>query len=256
MHINFSQISTLISFELERAFLRTQSIVYLAAFTLLWYLIIRYAVLNIADLQAPDADPMTWGGGVLNSYFHIALYVFCLMSLLVCANQTSADRVRGTLRFLTLRCSRTSIYTARFLAQVCILSVLIAVCTVAVLLVVVFNTGFSFQLLQQAGLYGLVLIIAVTPFIALMAALSVLIDSARKVSVAAALIWALAASFISGVSHYFPFLSVLEYLVPGSQFEVLLMDKGVNMLMLSYIPMLQALVLFSAGLFFMKRKAL
>lgn len=256
MQKNLSQIVTLISFELERAFTRKQSLIYLSAFAFLWYLIIRYIVLEFTNLSAPNAIPLDWANSALSTYFKIALYIFCLLSMLACANQTCTDRVRGTLRFLTLRCSRESLFSARFISQLCIFSILILICTAALLAVLMFNIGFEIQLLASAGLYALVLVIAVTPFIALMALLSVLINTARKVSVAAVFIWALAASIIAGLSHYFPFISVFEYLIPGSQFDVLLSEQGVGMLALSYVPLLQAAVLYGLGLFFMKRQAL
>ena len=250
------QILTLIRFELGRAFMRKQSLLYLSAFAFLWYFLIRYAVLNFAAMGGDSSSGLVWANAALSTYFKIALYVFCLLSMLACANQTCGDRVRGTLRFLTLRCSRLTIFSARFLSQWAVFALLILACSSALFIVITLNIGFEFEVFWQSALYSLVLIIGVLPFIALMAVLSVLIDSARKVSVAAVFIWALAASIIAGLSHYVPVLSVLEYLVPGFQFERLLALQGLDLLMLSYVPMIQAVVLLLAGAWLMKRQAL
>ncbi len=250
------QIFTLVMFELERAFTRRQAALYLSAFTFLWYLMIRFAVLNLPALTAPNANPAEWADAAMLGYFNIGLYVFCLLSMLACANQTCADRGRGTLRFLTLRCSRLTVFTARFIAQCSIFSILILLVTTAVFMVLCIHVGFSASLLLNAALYALVLIISVLPFIALMAVLSVSINVSRKVSVAAVFIWAMAASIITGLSHYVPVLSVLEYLVPGSQFDTLLQYEGTGLLLQSTVPLLQTAVLFSLGALLMKRQAL
>lgn len=250
------QILALIGFEFERAFMRKQSLIYLAAFGFLWYLIIRIGLFSIDELIPEHGDLVQRGETVLTSYYKIGLYVFSILVMLATANQSCSDRVRGTLRFLALRCHRDTLFLGRYLSQVLIFTVLITSVSVALFFAVSIKVGFDLSLLVLTLAYTFSLILNILPFVALMAVLSVQFDSARQVSVIALLVWALASSIISGLTPYAPPLAMLEYLVPGMQYDQLLNLHGLELLTLSYIPVGQAVVLLFIGVVLMRRKAL
>ena len=243
--------------ELERLFASRIGWLYLSAFGFFWYVLLRYVIFNISSfLSQQNMNGHDWSGTVFSTYFNVGLYVFPLLCIFIAANQTGADRERGTLRFIMLRCNRASLFFGRFLSQVLIQCILIAATLLSTLAVVFYNVGFSLLALSNALIMAVNLGLVLLPFIAMMSLLSAVVKSPRQASLIAGLIWGLATAIITGLSHYFPFLEPLKMIVPGMQFDALTDLEGAAMFSLSYIPILQCAVLLTAGHYVMKRASL
>jgi ABC-type transport system involved in multi-copper enzyme maturation permease subunit len=251
-----SMLRVTVLFDVRRLLFSRAGTVYIAGFAFLWYLLLSLAVVNYANLAAGQGSASTaWSSAALDLYLRIALFVFPLLSVFIAANQTASDRVRGTLRFILLRCSRDTVYWGRFLAQLLIHWALIVCTFIAMLMMAIYHDGLQAAFLFDALHILLNLCLCIVPFIALMSVLSVLIDSPRKASFLALLIWTLAAALIRGLASYFPAVSSLEILVPGMQFSDLTQLPAAQMLYLAYIPLLQAFVLLVLGRFMMQGRA-
>ena len=248
-------LDTIIGLEFRRLFTSRSGLLYLFAFSFFWFIMLKFVIVNVSDLialQNPDKD---WSETVFNTYFNISLYLFPLLCIFIAANQTGADRERGTLRFLLMRSSRDEIFFSRFLAQVSIQYFLILLTAISTVLVGFYVQGFAVEAIYNAAIMVTNLAIALLPFIALMALLSAALKSAKQATICAALIWAMASGIITGISHYFPFVEPLKMLIPGMQFTSLSDLDGLAMFSLAYIPLLQTAALLIAGRFIMQRTA-
>ena len=111
----FSSMKIIMSLELERIFTSRQGLIYLLAFAFFWYMLVKYAVFNETLMMM---NQMVGENGVADklfaNYFKVAMYFFPLLCMFVAANQTGSDRERGTLRFMTLYCSRDAIFLLVF----------------------------------------------------------------------------------------------------------------------------------------------
>ncbi|MEH6343513.1 MAG: ABC transporter permease subunit [Bermanella sp.] len=250
----FSTVWVIISLELSRVFSSRQGLIYLAVFTFFWYLVINYGVVPFAVARAEQGS--TWLAAVFKNYENIAVYGFTFLCLFVGANQTGSDRERGTLRFMSLRCSRDEIFFGRFLSQVLIQYALIIISLVMLILIVTYQHGLDAMLVPSALLAAGNIAIILLPFIALMALVSVWVSQSRQATFYAGLLWSLSSILVGLINDYLPILSPLNILVPGMQFSKLGELDGMAKFTLAYIPLLQCALLLVAGRFAMARKAL
>jgi hypothetical protein len=249
-----TSLLVIIEIELTRLFLTQRGLIYLLTFGVIWFLVLRYFIMNFSA-QAPLTGG--WNTPELAVYWPMALYAFPILSLFSAANQTTSDRERGTLRFLTLRCSRDGVFFGRFLSQVliqCILVTLTVASTVAA-------ANWRDSSLLTPGLYeGCIIIVnllvVLLPFTAMMALLSATINSVRQVTLVAVLIWLMASGAIGLLSNYWPVLDSLQAVIPGYQLPALTELYQVNTFSLIHIPVLQALGLLVLGRFTMMRSSL
>ncbi len=258
VHSNmFSSMKIIIALELERTFTSRQGLVYLLAFAFFWYMLLKYAVFNETLMmmnQVMGADSIA--DKLFANYFKVAMYFFPMLCLFVAANQTGSDRERGTLRFMTLYCSRDTIFFARFLSQVFIHYILISLSALSTLLYGLYGGDFSFQALSHSLIASANLALIILPFIALMAVLSAAVKSPRQATFYAGLIWSIASGIISLISYYVPAADALNMLVPGMQFSQLTSLNGSAMFSLAYIPLVQCALLLILGREIMRRRSL
>jgi ABC-type transport system involved in multi-copper enzyme maturation permease subunit len=243
--------------EFKQLITARHGILYWAAFALLWYLLLRIVVFNYSNISAgSEGGAEVWANTAFNTFFRIGLFVFPLLAILSSADQTCVDRVRGTLRFIHLRASRDSVFFGRFIAHLALQYLLIILVSIACAVMAAINAGEALAITQLLLLYVGNLLLAILPFVALMALLSVVLSSPRKASVLAVMIWALAIMLIEWLAEKFPPVATLKLLMPSMQFDELTKLEGVAMFSLAYIPLLQAAVLLFAGRFFMQRASL
>jgi len=253
----FSAMKIIISLELERTFASRQGFIYILAFAFFWYLLLKYAVFNETLMMmnmVAGADGIA--DKLFANYFKVGMYFFPLLCLFIAANQTGSDRERGTLRFMTLYCSRDAIFFARFLSQVVIHYILILFSALSTLLYGLYGGDLSFQDISHSLISGANLALIVLPFIALMAALSATVKSPRQATFYAGIIWSIASGIISLMGHYVPGAEILNMLVPGMQFSQLTSLNGSAMFSLAYIPLVQCAVLLLLGREIMRRRSL
>ncbi|MDN3488816.1 ABC transporter permease subunit [Pseudoalteromonas sp. APC 3694] len=256
--INVGRLTQIAGFELIRMFLTKRGLIALAAFALVWLVILRYPIGQaVGIISSPDFEQIArdisgsiglnklldWPEAEFAMYWLIALYSFPVFSLFICSDQTVGDRERGTLRFLSLRSTRFEILFGRFLGQLAVLTCLVGITLVATLAVL----GFREPSLLAGGLgravsIFLILIVTFSPFVALMSLINTFASSSR-LSIVLAILYFTAGGIIVGLLEWqIPALSVLDYLFPGVQIELL---AGQNLPLLSAlaIPLVQTAVL-------------
>lgn len=252
------RLTKIASFELVRLFLSKRGLLALAAFSICWLLILRYPVAeSVSLLSSPEfagffdgvfgaiglSKLLTWPESELAVYWLIALYSFPTFCLFLCSDQTVGDKQRGTLRFLSLRATRSEILLGRFLGQVIILAVLILLTIMATIAVLGYREPalISAALLRAGALFGY-LVISVMPFIALMTFLNTFAGSARLAFVFAILFFGGGSIIVGLLSWKFLILENLNFIFPGYQLE-LLAGQNASLWMALGLPILQTLVL-------------
>lgn len=256
--INVGRLTQIAGFELVRMFLTKRGLIALAAFALVWLVILRYPIGQaVGIISSPDFEQIArdisgsiglnklldWPEAEFAMYWLIALYSFPVFSLFICSDQTVGDRERGTLRFLSLCSTRFEILFGRFLGQLAVLTCLVGITLVATLAVL----GFRDPSLLAGGVgravsIFLILIVTFAPFVALMSLINTFASSSR-LSIVLAILYFTAGGIIVGLLEWqIPALSVLDYLFPGVQIELL---AGQNLPLLSAlaIPLVQTAVL-------------
>ena len=260
--VNVGRLTQIAGFELVRMFLTKRGLIALAAFALVWLVILRYPIGQaVGIISSPDFEQIArdisgsiglsklldWPEAEFAMYWLIALYSFPVFSLFICSDQTVGDRERGTLRFLSLRSTRFEILFGRFLGQLAVLTCLVGITLIATLAVL----GFREPSLLASGLgravsIFLILIVTFTPFVALMSLINTFASSSR-LSIVLAILYFTAGGIIVGLLEWqLPALSVLDYLFPGVQIELL---AGQNLPLLSAlaIPLVQTAVLLAVA---------
>ncbi len=259
-------------FELQRLFMTPRGWFALAAFTTIWYFLLRYPIYQASvQLQDPEIQQMlsgilgmvgmynllNWSLPELSVYWGLTVLLMPLAVLFSAADQTCSDRSRGTLRFLTLRSSRDSIFFGRFIGQMLVQALLIGLSLLATLALAAWRLGdLPVSALNAALVIWLNLLIVLMPFTALMALCSAVVRSSRLAISLAIVSMGVLAGLLGYLVWHFPALrGVLEYL-PGAQLPVLLGAQGWDTLKHCGLPLLQALLLLIAGRFVMQEKAI
>jgi hypothetical protein len=268
----FNHLVLITQFELKKGFATRKGILSLVTFAVVWYFILLYPLRFAAELLMQEKGLMQYsrfldfiGLGSIQQwpipefgvFWQFALIIFPMLSITLAADQTCSDRERGTLRFIVLRSSRDSLFFGRFAGVMVIQTFLISASALSTLALVLYRDA---TLLSSAlpNLLAIIvnLILAVLPFTAMMAALSVQVKSARQATVWAVLIWTFLAGIISGFAYYLPALTFFKFLIPGYQLSDLAQLSGWQTLQLAYVPLLQSLILLTLGRWIMARQAL
>ena len=268
----FNQLLLISQFELKRGFTTRKGLLSLVTFAVVWYFILLYPLRFAADFLVQEngfkqdvsfldfigfGSLQQWPIPECGMYWQIALLIFPMLSITLTADQTCSDRERGTLRFIVVRSSRNSVFFGRFTGVLVIQALLICATAFSTLALVLYRDATLYSsALADLFVITVNLILAVLPFTAMMAALSVKVTSARQATLWAILIWTFLAGIISVFAYYLPALAFLKSLVPGYQLSDLAQLSGWRTLQLSYIPLLQSFVLLTLGRWLMTRQAL
>lgn len=259
-------------FELKRLIATRKGLLYLITFAVVWYFILLYPIRFASDFldqrQSQDhgriffefigfGSLLNWQIPEFGVYWHFSLLIFPLLSVMMSSDQTCSDRERGTLRFLTLRVSRDSLFFGRFAGLMMTQALLIISTLLTTLALVIYrDADLMSAALNSTMVIAVNLIIILLPFTAMMAALSASVKSARQATVWAILIWSFLAGIISVLSSYVPALDILNFLIPGYQMSELSQLSEWQTLQLAYIPIIQAIVLLTLGHWIMLRQSL
>ncbi|MFT5758018.1 MAG: Cu-processing system permease protein [Alteromonadaceae bacterium] len=268
---NYKRIWILARFELTRLFLTKRGIIALAAFATVWFIILYYLVSSAVTIVSSQsfqeiakqlfgalglADLLNWPVPELAIYWLIAAYLFPSFALFSASDQTCSDRTRGTLRFISLRATRAEIIFGRFLGQVLITEILLAVTIVATVLMASYR---DFSLLGQ-GIYQAIslfinLSIIVMPFIALMTLLNSFLQSSKMAIVVCTLIFGLGPFIISIIAYQLPIAEKLNHVFPGGQIAELLGRSEIAFTHYS-LPIIQTILFLIMANIIMKRTSL
>ena len=273
MQSNFFNHLILISlFELKRNFATQKGILPLLTFSAVWYFILLYPIRFAAELLVQEKELRAefslfdligfgsiqhWSIPEFGVFWHFALMIFPMLSILLAADQTCSDRKRGTLRFIVIRSSRDRVFFGRFVGAMLIQTLWISAVTFSTfILVLIRDTSLIFSALHYLFILIINLIIISLPFSAMMAVLSAKVNSARQAILWAVLIWMFLAGIINSLTSYLPTLAFLEYLILGYQLSDMTQLPRWETLPLIYIPLLQSLFLLTIGRWIMLRQAL
>lgn len=268
----FHHIGLYAGFELRRLWQTRSGLMTLAATIVIWALLFRYAIVPAADLIASRGftdfiaglfgnsglqQLGRWPAPELAVYWFFSLLLLPLFSLFFTANQLCSDLERGTLRFLTLRSSRSSIVLGRFAGQMLVQGCLITLTLIATLALVAWRSGgLSFAIGNAAFVILLNLLLVLAPFTAIMSVFSALVRSAKLAVSLAIVTLGLGFALLSWFIFYFPdFLFLLGYL-PGAQVMQLLPQHGWQTLQLALLPLTQSAVLLTLASILVNRRAL
>lgn len=267
----FQSLWIIAQFELVRLFATRRGLLTLFTFAVVWYFMLTNLVMTVADLLQQNASNQMSGmmlnsvgfGELLNwpvpefsAYWSISLYLFPIFSVLFAADQTASDRDRGSLRFLTMRCSRDSIFLGRFVGQMIIQSTLIIATLATTFMVAVYHNPEAWVSSAQCLLLITAnLFLVLLPFTAMLALLSAAVRSPRQAIILSVLLWTIGRLTLSSVAERWPVFEFLTYLIPGTHLEVLRELPPLETLSLAYVPLIQTLVLLFIGRFVMARGA-
>lgn len=255
--VSIGRLTQIAGFELVRMFLTKRGLIAIAAFALVWLLILRYPIGQaVSIISAPNFEQMVrdisgsiglsklldWPEAEFAMYWLVALYSFPLFAIFISSDQTVGDRERGTLRFLSLRSTRFEILFGRFLGQLAVLACLVAITLIATLAVL----GFREPSLLINGFFRalsmfLILVVVLSPFVALMSLINTFARSSRLAIVLAILYFAGGGIIVGILAWQVPTLNALDYLFPGVNSERL---AGQNLPLLSAlgVPLIQSTV--------------
>ena len=261
-------IFSICQFEWSRLFLTKRGWLSIAAFALIWAVILvtviapaaRVVTSELSGLASVALDSLglqhlsNWASVEVALYWVICLYLLPLFSITIAADQTASDKTRGTLRFLALRTTRSQIFFGRFLGQFTIQILLVAVTLLSVLLLVGYYGADKLNgALQSTPVVFVNLLLVLMPYVALMALLSLLARSARQATLFAIVAWTIISIAISFIQSRYGPLPILDWVLPGSQIGNLLRLDGWDTLTLAPVPLLHTAILLFAGWLAMRR---
>lgn len=220
-------------FELTRLFLTKRGAILLAAFAIVWFLILKYPVSYSVSILSNESfgDNITVFSSQLNldyllkwAYSEVAIYwlfgifIFPFIAVLMTSDQTASDATRGTIRFLLLRTSRNQLLFGRFIGQLMIISILIALTMFAAFTMGIWrDANNTLAALPELALVAGNLIIACLPFIALMALFNTWIQSSKLSVVFTIILLPIVSGLIGWLSGYVAPIEHLLLALPGVQ---------------------------------------
>lgn len=249
--------------EWARLFMSKHGWLAIIAFGLIWTLFLIYVIRPAAryissvdvgfifDFILPKIDATTlgnWQSTEIGLYWVFALYLLPFFTMVSAADQIASDKTRGTLRFLVLRASRSQIFFGRFIGQYLVQLLVILITLLSVLALIALNSPDNLaNAVSEAPIVVANLALVLLPYVAMMALFSVLASTARQATLFAIVGWIVLWFLLGYVQSKFGPLSILDWVLPGSQFGSLIKLPGWDTLSLAPIPLLQTLVLLVLG---------
>ncbi len=265
------RVWALAKFELIRLFFTKRGMLALLAFVTTWFLILYYPVDSAVSIVASDGFKdmaketfgllglsalLNWQVSEFTLYWLIALFTFPVFALGASSDQTCADRTRGTLRFISLRATRNEIIFGRFIGQVLIISLLLALTLLATSGMAWWrDSSLLIPALTKAIQLFIELIVVVLPFIALTSFFNSFLRSAKLTGVITLLFFGLGTILVTFLTYKISAAEYLNYLFPGMQITDIV---GQDTIKLSHylIPLIQTCCYLTLASIFMKRSAL
>lgn len=258
--------------EVLRLFSTRRGIISIVGYCLIWIGVLIYGIMpaaqfingavdsGLAEILLPKVGMQAlrlWPTPELAVYWMFSLTLLPFLTLLNSADQTASDRVRGTLRYLVMRASRLEIFFGRFLGQLFIALCVVLVSYASVVIVVVLNSADQLpQALSRSPVIVVNMMLVLAPFIALMAMVSVIAKSARQATLFALIIWILGSLIVGYLGSKFPDITLLSWILPGSQIKNLFLLAEWDTLKFASIPLIHTLVLLAIGALLMRQRDL
>lgn len=220
-------------FELTRLFLTKRGAILLAAFAIVWFLILKYPVsysvsilgnesfgenITVFSSQLNLDYLLQWAYSEVAVYWLFGIFIFPFIAVLMTSDQTASDASRGTIRFLLLRTSRNQLLFGRFIGQLIIMMILIGLTMTAAFAMGIYREPSNiFTAIPQLMLVATNLILVCLPFIALMALFNSWIQSSKLSVVFTIIILPIVTGIISYISSYVSPVEYILFALPGVQ---------------------------------------
>ncbi|RLV61145.1 ABC transporter [Parashewanella curva] len=260
------------AFDVQKLFFQRRGVIAISCFSLVWLFLLIYPIHGAVELlnnpnfkdfiigfaqMSQTEKLLNWQVPELTVYWVIALYLYPMFSIIITADQFASDKQRGTLRFLLLRSNRDSLFFGRFLAQMLIQTILIALSLLATIFLACYrDIDLLLPSLSSSGFIVIALIINLLPYTALMSLLSLHANSARQATLYAVLFWMLTSLGLAILNYFFPVTEFLQFIKPGVQLSDMLNTQGAGVLTYSMLPIIQAVAFLALGRVYMQRSAL
>ena len=250
--------------EVKRLFTTRRGLIALLAFALLWALMLRYLIHPSPGWLASDGRGhllasllfsgrlnalLRWELPELSVLWLTALYLFPMLTLVLAADQTTSDRLRGTLRVLSLHSNRASLFLGRFTGQLLCQFILVCAALASVTVVIMIrDVALLSTVMKSLPVILCNIMLVILPYTALMALLSLFAKSARQATVLAVIVWIVMTILISWLHSRFAQLPAeTGLIIPGAQIPLLLQYNDWQSLRLAFIPIVQTAVLLLIG---------
>ena len=261
-----SNVALIATTELKRTLITRRGLISLAAFALVWLLLLTLLISKAPMLIANGTafgsiiesesilSLAKWSVPEFGIFWIIAVYLFPMCCVVFAADQTASDKTRGTLKLLTLHTSRASLFFGRFVGLMLVQSAIIALALLSTVIVAAIRDPSLIAPSLSSSLFIWVnLLIVLAPYTALMALISLFAKSGMQAVNYAAILWILAFFAVYWLSSRFPEAAVLKSLFPGSQVRELVQHHNWNSLSTALTPALQTLCFLTGGLFLIHR---
>lgn len=263
------QISLIATTEVRRLLSQTKGIVTLAAYVMLWLLILLFLVRDAVNLmlhpEAKDIVMQVLGEGAMSNLFNwpveeFAMYwVFAIMlqpmfAILLGAGQFADDIQRGTFRFLSLHASRIALFFGRFLGAMAVMALLSgATSVVTMVMAMVRDIHLALPALICGLQVWLVILLMLLPYVALMSLLSVIASSSKQAVLYSVLFFTGLSLLVWLADVTIAPLAYLEYVMPGTETQQLMSVMPTQAPILLKVALIQTVAFLALGFYAFKR---
>jgi len=258
--------------EWARLFLSRRGWAAIITFALIWLVFLNYVIAPAANYASSaefsflaqlvfgsieQSQFIKWHSTEMALYWIFSLYLLPFFTMISAADQIASDRARGTLRFLVLRTSRSTIFFGRFIGQYLIQLIVILLTVATVLGLVALKSPENIQAaLSEAPIVIVNLALVLLSYVALMALVSVLAKTAWQAIMLAIVAWIVLWFVIGYVQKNYGPIPILDWVLPGLQLGELVRLSSWDTLVLAPIPLAQTIVLLCLGWFSFRRRDL
>ena len=257
--------------ELRRLWQTRSGLMTLAATSIIWAVLFYYLIAPAAEIinspMLQNASIGIFGTDILQHlgnwqtpelalYWILSLFLLPIFCLFFTANQLCSDLERGTLRFLSLRSSRTAIVLGRFAGQMLVQASLIMLTLTATLAISAWRLGdLSLAMLNSAAVLWVNLLLILLPFTALMSIFSALVRTSKLAVTLAIVSIGVFYGALGWFISIFPNLVFLKAYLLGAQLAQISSVQGWQTLQFATLPLLQSLVLLALATLIVYRRA-
>ena len=268
--MNWHRILELALFDLRWSIFRRKGLMYILPFVLFWYLVLKRFYDGAANwIQSSDflmlastrfdmeliSHLFVELPPSMSAFFILALYMTPFFTMLAANDLFATDLGSGYFRFLITRCQRSEIFLARCLSSLMIIASCTVVCAAAAVLIATFIEGYSgtvtggyfFKITSILILYSI-------PFIAGMALLSTMLNSAIAVMLLASAGYTLILIGIYIAEAAFDEPVMFFYLLPSGIKKDLISMHSTDLLIAVASTPAYALILAAIAWFLFKRR--
>ena len=229
--MNWRRILELALFDLRWSLLRRKGLIYILPFALFWYLVLKRFYEGAANLLQSSDFLMLASTRFdmemlshlfvelppsMSAYFILALYTTPFFTMLAANDMYATDLGNGYFRFLITRCQRGEMFLARSLGCLMLITGCLILCGATATLIATFIENYPATLtLSYFFRITSILILYSIPFIAAMAILSSLLNSAIAVMLLACVGYVVALIGIYSAEAAFKEPVMYFYLLPS-----------------------------------------